>query len=270
MTAFSHEREAFAHMIDLYGNSVFSIVMDSYDYERALRVIAPSLKDEFESKGGFMVYRPDSGDPVEAVLMALRAADESFGSTTNSLGFKVVKNVGVLQGDGIAVVELERILNSVLEAGFAAESVAFGMGSGLLQKVNRDTMSFATKLSFIRYKDGVERDVMKKPKTDSGKISLPGILRVVRDPKTGIPTVYPEEFQGVAKEPNLLETIWDHGPVKGYKWDSYDELRERVRSEWDRLPAEHDPRSPELMDKIQRWIANFKEVRLAEEKQDKK
>jgi len=30
------------------------------------------------------------------------------------------------------------------------QSVAFGMGSGLLQKLNRDTLSFATKLSFIR------------------------------------------------------------------------------------------------------------------------
>jgi hypothetical protein len=47
---------------------------------------------------------------------------------------KVPIDVGVLQGDGISVVELERILSSVLEAGFSAQSVAFGMGSGLLQK----------------------------------------------------------------------------------------------------------------------------------------
>lgn len=33
---------------------------------------------------------------------------------------------------------------------YAIQAVAFGMGGGLLQKVNRDTMSFATKLSFIR------------------------------------------------------------------------------------------------------------------------
>lgn len=38
------------------------------------------------------------------------------------------------------------------------------MGGGLLQKVNRDTMSFATKLSFIRYADGRAVDVMKRPR----------------------------------------------------------------------------------------------------------
>jgi hypothetical protein len=37
----------------------------------------------------------------------------------------------------------------VVKAGFSLQSVAFGMGGGLLQKVNRDTMSFATKLSHI-------------------------------------------------------------------------------------------------------------------------
>jgi nicotinic acid phosphoribosyltransferase len=36
--------------------------------------------------------------------------------------------------------------------GFAADNVAYGMGGGLLQKVNRDTMSFATKLNHIVYK----------------------------------------------------------------------------------------------------------------------
>lgn len=35
-------------------------------------------------------------------------------------------------------------------------------------------MSFATKLCRIVYADGRARDVMKHPKTDSSKISLPG------------------------------------------------------------------------------------------------
>jgi hypothetical protein len=37
-------------------------------------------------------------------------------------------------------------------------------------QVNRDTMSFATKLSHIVYADGTARDVMKTPKTDMGKV----------------------------------------------------------------------------------------------------
>ena len=41
-------------------------------------------------------------------------------------------------------------------------------------QVNRDTMSFATKLSHMVYADGSARDIMKHPKTDSTKFSLPG------------------------------------------------------------------------------------------------
>jgi nicotinic acid phosphoribosyltransferase len=48
--------------------------------------------------------------------------------------------------------------------------VAFGMGGGLLQKVNRDTMQFATKLSHIVYVDGSVREVAKMPKTDPAKV----------------------------------------------------------------------------------------------------
>ncbi len=40
-------------------------------------------------------------------------------------------------------------------------------------------MSFATKLSHIEYADGTARDIMKAPKTDSSKFSLPGVLEVL-------------------------------------------------------------------------------------------
>jgi nicotinic acid phosphoribosyltransferase len=55
------------------------------------------------------------------------------------------------QGDGIGYEGVQRILQAVLAANYSAQNVAFGMGGGLLQKVNRDTMSFATKLMYIRY-----------------------------------------------------------------------------------------------------------------------
>lgn len=40
----------------------------------------------------------------------------------------------------------------------------------------RDSMSFATKLCHVVYADGSAHDVMKHPRTDSSKISLPGML----------------------------------------------------------------------------------------------
>jgi hypothetical protein len=43
------------------------------------------------------------------------------------------------------------------------------MGGGLLQRVNRDTMQFATKLCHIVYADGSQRDIAKMPKSDAAK-----------------------------------------------------------------------------------------------------
>jgi hypothetical protein len=47
--------------------------------------------------------------------------------------------------------------------------------------VNRDTASFATKLSHVEHLDGSHRSVMKHPSTDSKKVSLPGELQVARN-----------------------------------------------------------------------------------------
>lgn len=74
---------------------------------------------------------------LAACLQALRALDKVFGSTTNAKGFKVINGAGVIQGDGINVTTIRHILQAVVGEGFSAENVAFGMGGGLLQRVNR-------------------------------------------------------------------------------------------------------------------------------------
>lgn len=63
----------------------------------------------------------------------------------------------MIQGDGVSYASLQRILQAVMEAGFSAQNCAFGMGGGLLQKLNRDTLSFATKLCHVVYEDGTKR-----------------------------------------------------------------------------------------------------------------
>ncbi len=44
-------------------------VMDSYDYAKALGEVLPLVAAKQIGKGGYMILRPDSGDPNEAVLM---------------------------------------------------------------------------------------------------------------------------------------------------------------------------------------------------------
>jgi len=61
------------------------------------------------------------GDPVEAVLLALEAADRVFGVDLNSRGYKVPKGCGVIQGDGISIEMLDNILQAVMAQGYSAQ-----------------------------------------------------------------------------------------------------------------------------------------------------
>src|SRR5690242_1168669 len=96
MTSWKTERDAILNMIEKFGNGVYATVMDSYDYDRALEKVehiignfhnfskvVPSVAAEKNKKGGYWVFRPDSGDPVEAIMKALKAGEAAFGTTTN-------------------------------------------------------------------------------------------------------------------------------------------------------------------------------------------
>lgn len=263
MTAWPSEEEAIIHTIKTFGGpgKVFSVVMDSYDYSRALWEILPRITPLLKEVGGLMVLRPDSGDPVKCVVEGLQAGEAAGGATTNSLGYKVLTHFAVIQGDGINSGTVRKILDAVHEAGYSAQNVCFGMGGGLLQKVNRDTMSFATKLSYLRGTDGVGRDVMKKPLTDKGKISLPGVLAVKKI--NGLPTVFPTVSDAISSESqignedNLLKIVYDCRPVRDSEgngpWETFDVLRERVETEWTAAPKLYDCISDELRQKIVQW-----------------
>lgn len=184
-------------------------------------------------------------------VQALKAADSVFGSKVNSKGFLVLKGAGVIQGDGMSAESIHDVLKRVKNEGYSAENCAFGMGGGLLQKINRDTLSFATKLSHIVYEDGASKDIMKTPKTDSTKFSLPGKLAVKS--VNGFPTAFPFEF--VLPEDNLLHVLYDQRPLD-VKWESFSEIRKRVKREWSILSENkaYNPISVELRTKIESFI----------------
>ncbi|KAJ2698083.1 hypothetical protein H4218_003531 [Coemansia sp. IMI 209128] len=237
MTAYSSERQAMLSTIEAYGGGVFACVMDSYDYSRALSEVLPVVASKKLEKGGYLVIRPDSGDQVEAVLLGLRAADKVFGSVVNSKGYKVVTGASVIQGDGVTPESLRHILAAVHGAGYSAQSVGFGMGGGLLQKVNRDTMSMAIKLSSITYADGETRDIMKFPKEGSEKVSLPGKFSVYADPdQGGAPVAFRKEERETAGLENLLRVVYEGGPVDPNIWDDFATVRQRVSDQWRKFP----------------------------------
>lgn len=263
MTAWPKEMEAVEHLIGITPEGqILSCVADSYNYgspDRAsfLWTILPQIAPLAKEQGILFVVRPDSGDPVKCVLDGLRAAEAAFGVTVNSKGYKVLDGAAVIQGDGIDSRILEAIVRAVLNSGYSIQNVAFGMGGGLLQKQNRDTLKSAIKLCRIEYADGTVRDVMKKPSRDISKTSLPG-LTIVNSVGSEL-KVYPATGNGWEDyriETDLLEVIWDNGPV-GYEFETFAQMRARVNREWEKRPAHCDVLSPQMKRKLEEEAARI-------------
>ena len=175
-----HELDAFKNMLDQFAKpgAIVACVSDSYDIHNAVKQFwGQDLRQQVIDSGATLVVRPDSGDPLEMVLECLDGLEAAYGSTVNSKGYKVLQHVRVIQGDGVEPDDIKRIINAVLDAGYAMDNVAFGMGAGLLQKLNRDTHKFAYKVCEIEV-NGEWRPVYKQP-VEGGKGSKEGLLDLV-------------------------------------------------------------------------------------------
>lgn len=222
------ECEAFENMIDQYGdNAIYACVSDSYDIYRACKEYwGNRLKDKVLNAKGTLVVRPDSGVPHLVVVKCLDILGEKFGYSINEKGYKVLNpKVRVIQGDGIDYEETRKILATMEREGWSADNVAFGMGGGLLQKLNRDTQKFAFKCSSAIV-NGNEREVFKCPVTDNGKLSKKGRLSLI---KLDNPAPYEAKYStktGSDHEKDELVTVFENGKVtKSY---SLNEVRERA------------------------------------------
>lgn len=171
------EKEAYENMLDQFAKpgSLVACVSDSYNLWHAIDEIwGKQLKDKITGSGAVVIIRPDSGTPHEVVLACLQKLDAAFGHTKNKKGYKVLNNVRVIQGDGINPRSITEILAHAAEHEYSATNIAFGMGGGLLQQCNRDTLRFAFKASAIHFKDRGWVSVNKDPITDPGKASKAG------------------------------------------------------------------------------------------------
>lgn len=212
------EVDAFRNMIKQYGDgALYAVVSDSYDIYRACsQYWGSELKAEVEAANGTLVVRPDSGIPHEVVVKCLDILGEKFGYSVNERGYKVLNpKVRLIQGDGIDFDETRKILENMKRNGWSADNVAFGMGGGLLQKLNRDTFKFAFKCSSAIVK-GAEREVYKCPVTDHGKRSKRGRLALVA--KNGSLETANEGANG-----DVLEVVYENGVIM--RDQNFDEIR---------------------------------------------
>jgi nicotinamide phosphoribosyltransferase len=217
-----NENSAYDRAIDKWAkkSSTFACVSDSYDFEKVVRTVWGGAQGQrVKDIGATVVIRPDSGDPKTVIVNALNILKNKGLTKVNSKGYHVLQpHLRIIQGDGLhGLKDFDDILVHMRANGFSASNIAFGMGGGLLQGVNRDTQKFADKPSEVTI-DGVAHQICKNPKTDSDKVSKKGRLALIKD-GSSFKTVAPE----TALERDLLQTVFENGKVTK-RW-TFDEVR---------------------------------------------
>lgn len=223
-------------LTEIYPNTSFSAVLDSYDYWNVVENILPKLKNEIMNHNGCLLVRGDSGDCVDVVTRTVFKLWEEFGGTTNSKGYKVLDpHVKAIYGDSITVQRCEQIYDILEKNGFAASNVALGVGSfsfqcieedGVLKPFTRDTFSSCIKATYCEI-DGRPYPIFKNPKDGGFKKSQRGLCHVYQgsDGKLTFKDGYTSENLQMN---NLLETVFRDGKL--VKEQSLQEIR-RVLNE---------------------------------------
>ena len=219
MTSWGRDREtdAYRNMLEMYSGEgkLLACVSDSYDIFNAVdNIWGTELADEVRNSGGTLVVRPDSGDPNIVPIQVIEKLMDKFGSTVNSKGYLVLPDyVRVIQGDGINAESLPRILNNMEMRNLSADNIAFGMGGGLLQQCDRDTLKYAMKCSARQDTSGKWHDVYKDP-ISGGKTSKKGRLGLVHDTAFGADSYHTvPESVALNRGKNLLVEVFRNGEL---------------------------------------------------------
>jgi nicotinamide phosphoribosyltransferase len=225
------EAEAYRNMLRQFAKpgSLVAVVSDSYDLDHAVNALwGDELKQAVIDSGATVVIRPDSGDPTSIVLRTVQSLDKAYGADVNAKGYRVLRHVRVIQGDGITRESIQSILAALESHGYSADNIAFGQGGALLQQVNRDTQRFAMKCSAVQV-NGQWRDVFKDPATDPEKRSKAGRLTLLQNGagfatvRIGSPT-HAEQLERGWRE--ALRTVFEDGQL--LIDDSFADVRQRA------------------------------------------
>ena len=210
-------------LTEIYPNTSFSAVLDSYDYWNVIDNILPQLKPEILAHNGCMLMRGDSGDCIEVVTKTVFKLWDIFGGTVNSKGYKVLDpHVKAIYGDSITVQRCEKIYEILKENGFACSNVVLGVGSfsfkcieadGVLKPFTRDTFSSCSKATYCDI-DDKPTPIFKDPKDGGFKKSQKGCCVVTKDYEGNLSFYEQQTWEQARLNPNnLLETVFCDGHI---------------------------------------------------------
>lgn len=232
ITSWGRENEvkAFENMIDQFAGpgKLYACVSDSFNiFEAVGDLWGTVLKDKIIASGGTLVVRPDSGDPETVPVEVIEILMDKFGFTVNSKGFKVLPPyIRLIQGDGINERSLPKIIDNMIAKKFSIDNIAFGMGGGLLQAWNRDTLKYAMKASARCDTNGVWHDVFKDPISDHGKLSKKGRLGLILGAGLGTSTIMTVPKHVADQKGNMLRKVYRDGEL--LVEDTFAQVRERA------------------------------------------
>lgn len=220
------EKEVFKYLLDTFGDCILSVVIDSYNYQRFISEYAAEFKEQIKNRKMKLVFRPDSGDPVEVTMDVYRRLAAVFGETVNSKGYRVLPpNIGILWGDGIRLDGMDSILASLKASKISASNIIFGQGGGLVQDCNRDSMRSAFKCC-AQKRDDKWVDIQKNP-LDSSKKSKAGRLKLIAIDGT-YKTVKLDDPQ-YANYEDIMVTVFRNGELlKAWTWDEITAWNDKI------------------------------------------
>lgn len=160
-----------------------------------------------------MYLRPDYDLKEHEVKGAIQCLWEIFGGEVNSKGYKVLDtHVGLIYGDSITVARAKDIFERLKDRGFASSNIVFGVGSYTTQYTTRDSLGMAVKATGAVI-DGQQIMVVKEPKTDLGKKSAKGFLKVVRNMFGQLELVDNCQLEDVQSDDNELRRVFYNGKL---------------------------------------------------------
>lgn len=230
-------------LTELYPNTSFSMVSDTYDYWNMVNNIIPSLKDEVLAHNGKLFIRPDSGDQYETVINTILSLWDNFGGNLNTKGYKVLDpHIGVILGDGCTQNVVKKIYKELERLGFAANNVIFGVGAFCFTAIfegdkmivnTRDTYGVAMKATYGVF-DEQELMIYKDPKTDSDSLkkSHKGLVFVERDGdnfKVTDGLLYETYLEYQQTHQMALRPVFINGNM--YNRESFTTIRKRLENE---------------------------------------
>lgn len=177
----------------------------------------------------FMKFNATQEIPAHEAKGSIECLWEIFGGTVTDKGYKVLHGrIGLIYGDSITLDLADEICERLSEKGFASTNCVYGCGSYLFNFCTRDTLGFAMKATY-GVVNGEGREIFKDPKTDPGKKSAKGLLRVQRN-EHGVITVYDQQTQEEAST-GLLVLVYKDG-VFDSDWldnNTIGKIRERLK-----------------------------------------